>query len=404
MKLSKRAASVADSITLKLNEIAISLGEQGQHVYNLTSGQLPFKPMPEFIDKIQSELNFLKSYQYSPVPGFKDLRQKLLNYIAYSRELEPSALEDFDTVISNGSKQSIYNVLGSIIDPDDEVILLAPYWVSYPQMIEFWGGKIKVVDSKSFEGFIPSIEDVEAAITDKTKAIIINSPNNPAGIHYDQNWMKAFAGLIKQHPNLWILSDEVYSELYYFDPKPTYFYQYDNSLLDRTIIFHGISKSMACTGLRIGYCVAPKLICSSVRKIQGQTTSGASSLIQRSLNDFEIERVQDFLSPVKVQLRKCADILREAYRKAGLASCWYQSSSAFYFIVDFTRTPMFEKLGSPSEDISQRICEVLLEQKSIALVPSSDFGIPNAARLSLTLSEGPFQEAVDKLMEFLLAK
>ncbi len=405
MKLAQRTKQASDSITLKLNEVAIALSEKGEHVYNLTSGQLPFKPMPEFIQEISSQLNFLKSFQYSPVPGFKALRTRLLDQIKHSRKIEDEHWSDIDCVISNGSKQSIYNVLGALIDPNDEVVLLAPYWVSYPQMIEFWGGQIKVVESKSFEGFVPHLDELEAAITDKTKAIIINSPNNPAGIHYDQKWMQNLAEILAKFPDLYLISDEVYSDLYYFDPAPTYFYQYDPKLLERTIIIHGISKSMACTGLRIGYCFAPKFVTDAVRKIQGQTTSGPSSLIQRSLIDFEMDKIAQFLSPVKIQLRRCADILRELYRQRGLASCWYQSNSAFYFVVDFARSPMFEaREYSIEEDYSQLICEEILTELGIALVPATDFGLTNSARLSLTLSEGPFHEAIDKLTRFLSTK
>jgi aspartate aminotransferase len=407
MKLAMRAQSVTDSITLKLNELAVTMSEEGQHVYNLTSGQLACKPMPEYIEAISAELNFLKSFQYAPVPGFLSLREKFLRYVQDVRGIDYKKMVpdfNFDCVISNGSKQSIYNVLGTLIDPDDEVLLLAPYWVSYPQMIEFWGGKCTVVDSKSFEGFVPQIDNIEDKITSKTKVIIVNSPNNPAGIHYDPKWMQQFAQLMLKYPDIFIISDEIYSELYYFDPAPTYFYQSHPELLTRTILINGISKSMAATGLRLGYCIANKAITDAVRKIQGQTTSGANSLVQRSLIDFDFNQISKFLIPVKAQLRRSAEIIRESFRSRGLASCWYQSTSAFYFVVDFSRTPMFEKYRnlSTDKDFSQQICEELLKEYGIALVPSDDFGIKNSARLSLTLPEGPFLEAIDQLTRFLV--
>lgn len=409
MKLSKRALKVEDSITLKLNEVATKLSEEGHHIYNLTAGQLPFKPMPEFIEKIQNQLNFLKSYQYSPVPGFSQLREKVLSYVQKKRELDFDEIgkqNDFkiDCVVNNGSKHTLYNVLGTIIDPGDEIILLAPYWVSYPHMIQFWGGEIKVVNSQPFDAYTPDIDDIKEAITDKTKAIIVNSPNNPSGVHYSDEWMRQFAEVVKDSPNLIVISDEVYSELSYFDPKPTYFYQHDPSLLARTIIVDGISKSFSCTGLRIGFCIAPVDVTNSVRKIQGQTTSGPSSLIQRALIDFDFDEMEKFLGPIRNHLRRCAEVLRETYRKYDLAKNWYQSMSAFYYVVDFSRTPVIEKYGDPSEDHSQKICEDLLDQYGIALVPITDFGAKNAARLSLVLSETPFEEAIDKLICFLAAK
>jgi aspartate aminotransferase len=406
MKLSKRSLEASDSITLKLNEVATRMSEDGQHVYNLTSGQLPFKPSQDFISKIESQLNFLKSYQYSPVPGYRALREKLTEYVEKKREIDFDALDiDLDCVINHGSKHTLYNVLGTLIDPGDEVILLAPYWVSYPHMVKFWGGEIKVVDSNPYDAFISYVEDIESQITDKTKAIIINSPNNPSGVHYSSDWMRDFAKMVEKYPDIVLISDEVYSELSYFDPKPTYFYQHNHDLLTRTVIVDGISKSLACTGLRLGFCIAPRELTTVVRKIQGQTTSGPNSLIQRAVIDFDFAHLESFLSPVREHLRRSAEILREKYREYGLSKCWYQSMSAFYYTVDFSRTPMFEeKYGDTSVDHSQEICEFLLDEFGIALVPSTDFGIKNAARLSLVLSEAPFMEAVDKLIRFLALK
>jgi aspartate aminotransferase len=405
MKLSKRCESVSDSITLMLNQVAISLSEEGQNIYNLTAGQLPFKPMPSFIEKIKNQLNFSKSYQYSAVAGMTELRLKLLKHTSKKRDIDFTFEElGFDCIISNGTKHTLFNVLATIIDPKDEVILLAPYWVSYPHMIKFWGGEIKVVDSKQFDAFIPDVEEIESKITTQTKAIIINSPNNPTGVHYSTEWMTKFAAMIKKYPDIFIISDEVYSELTYFDPTPTYFYQMDESLLARTIIVDGISKNLACTGLRIGYCIAPKIIIDSMRKIQGQTTSGPNALIQRALNDLDFDDIESFLIPVRAQLRTCAEILREKYREYDLSKCWYQSISAFYYAVDFSHTPMFEKFENPHIDHSQVICEEILERFGIALVPCTDFGIKNAARLSIVLSDRPFEEAVDKLIRFMANK
>jgi aspartate aminotransferase len=409
MKLSKRALSVEDSITLKLNEVANRLSEEGHHIYNLTGGQLPFKPMPEFIEKIENQLNFLKSFQYSPVPGFSALRTKLMDYVQKKRNIDFKEVEqnleiDIDCVINNGSKHTLYNIFGSIIDPGDEVVLLAPYWVSYPPMIEFWGGKISVVDSQQFDAYIPDIDSIKKAITSKTKAIIVNSPNNPSGVHYSQEWMEEFGQLMKDYPDLIIISDEVYSELAYFDPKPTYFYQYDQTLFSRTVIVDGISKSLACTGLRVGYCIASSELTNSIRKIQGQTTSGPSSLIQRALVDFDFDEIEKFIDPIQTHLRKLAEILRETYRKYDLAKNWYQSMSAFYYVVDFSRTPVFESYGDTSVDHSQKICEDIFDQLGIALVPISDFGIQNAARLSLVLGESAFTEACERLVSFLAMK
>lgn len=401
MLLSSRVKGISDSITMKLNEKALQLTEEGKVIYNLSGGQLPIKPLPEFIEKIHHQLNFLKSYQYSPSAGFPTLRKKLIKYVTECRHLPAETFnENWDCIVSNGSKHSLYNALGALIDPGDEVILLAPYWVSYPEMVKFWGGTPTVVKSNVFDAFVPAIDDIRRAISPRTKAIIVNSPNNPAGIHYSERWMQEFAEFLKEYPDLTVISDEVYSDITYFDPKPSYFYQVDHSLLPRTVIVHAISKSLAATGLRLGYVVAPAPLVTAMGRIQGQTTSGPNSLVQRALMDFDLRYLESFLVPVKNHIRMNAATLREKFREANLGHCWYQSTSAFYFMIDFSRTPMFSRLDA-DQDHSYAIADELLNDEGITVVPGSDFGLANTARISLVIEEVPFQEAVLKLVRYL---
>jgi aspartate aminotransferase len=401
MLLSSRVKGIQDSITMKLNEKALSLNDEGRVIYNLSGGQLPIKPMPEFVEKIHHQLNFLKSYQYSPSAGFNSLRKKLIKYFAESRRLPLEQFENgWDAVLSNGSKHSLYNALGAILDPGDEVILLAPYWVSYPEMIKFWGGIPTVVKSNVFDAFVPAIEDIQRVITPRTKAIIVNSPNNPAGVHYSEGWMRDFAHFMRENPDLIVISDEVYSDITYFDPKPSYFYQVDPSLLDRTIIVHAISKTFAATGLRLGYAIGPSSVVLAMSRIQGQTTSGPNSLMQRALMDFDFTQIDSFLIPVRQHIRQNADTLREKFREGNLGHCWYQSTSAFYFLIDFSRTPMFQRFES-DKDHSYAIADELLNSEGITVVPGSDFGLPNTARISLVIEEIPFQEAITKIVRYL---
>lgn len=401
MLLSSRVKGIQDSITMKLNEKALNFNDEGKVVYNLSGGQLPIKPPTEFIEKIHHQLNFLKSYQYSPSSGFVALRKKLTKHVADTRGLPSEVFDEgFDCIVSNGSKHTLYNALGALIDPGDEVILLAPYWVSYPEMIKFWGGVPIVIKSNVFDAFVPALDDIRRVITPRTKAIIVNSPNNPSGVHYSETWMKDFALLMKDHPDLAIISDEVYSDITYFDPKPSYFYQYDRSLLERTIIVHAISKTLAATGLRLGYAVAPTNVVTAMARIQGQTTSGANSLIQRALLDFNFHHLEVFMEPVKNHIRHNAAFLREKFREGNLGHCWYQSTSAFYYMIDFSRTPMFARYKEEG-DHSNAIAEELVNQEGITVVPGVDFGIPNSCRIALVIEEVPFQEALTKIIKYL---
>ncbi len=400
MYLSSRVKGVSDSITQQLNEMAIRLADEGQVIYNLSAGQLPIKPPQEFIERIQQQLNFLKSYQYSSVAGIPDLRRKIL---AHHVDQRGAALAGHDVILSNGSKQSIYIALGALIDPGDEVVILAPYWVSYPEMIKFWGGVPVVVKSNVFDAFSPALEDIAKVITPRTRAIIINSPNNPAGIHYPRQWMQGLANLVKEHPELWLLSDEVYADLCYYDPAPVYHYQLDAELAARTMVFGAISKTLAATGLRLGWTIAPQGAVQAMSRIQGQATSGASALIQRALLDFDFERIDSFLAPVKLHLRRAANLVRDKLRDGNLPNLWYQSHSAFYFMLDMSRTPAFARFAGehPEKDYSKEMCHELLTEYGVALVPGVDFGLPNSARMSLTMEEVPFQEALQRLVTFL---
>lgn len=407
MQLSSRVQTSKESVTLKVNEQVTKIAMSGRHVYNMTAGQLPFKPSSEFIRELEKQLNFLKSYQYGPTAGFGKLREKLLEHTRNKRSVSFDALpSEVDCVISNGSKQSLYNVLGALINPGDEVGLLTPYWVSYPEMIRFWGGVVKEVHSHTFDAYTPALDEVESIITPKLKAIIINSPNNPAGIHYSDEWMKGFGEIVKRYPELIIISDELYSEISYFDPAPTYFYQYFPELLAQTVIVDGISKSFACTGLRIGYCIGDKKLMDGIAKLQSQTTSGPNSLVQRALIDFNFHLLENFFDPVKQQLRSCAQILREAFRSHGLSHCWYQTTSAFYYLIDFSRMPFYERYvsGDEKRDCSEEIVNDILESTGVALVPGAAFGHPNTARMSMTIEVAPFEEGVNKLVAYMAKK
>jgi aspartate aminotransferase len=404
MELSSRVKGITESITLKLNTRAMELTESGKQVYNLTAGQLPFRPPQGFIDSIRSELDFLKSFQYSPVAGFIELRKKIIKHIEQTRGINLANLgEEFDCVVSNGAKHSISNILGAIIDPGDEVIIISPYWISYPEMIKFCRGVPIVVKSSIFDVFTPPLQEIRKVISSKTKAIIINSPNNPAGIHYSDEWMQEFADLMEEHPHVNIISDEIYFEVCYYDPKPTYFYQKNPELLRRTIIVDGVSKAFASTGLRIGYCVGPKNICKGIENLQGQLTSSANSLVQRAMLHYDFSSSSQFLVPVKNHLRDNATIIREKLKDANLMKCWYQPISAFYFMIDFTQTPMFEKYcTNPKDktDHSVQICEDILNELGVVIVPATDMGMPNSARISLVLHKEAFAEAMDKLVSF----
>ncbi len=400
IKISTRVDSMSESVTLKLNEKANMLSQQGQKIFNLTAGQLPFRPLPQLVNLIQRQLSFLKSYQYSPVLGLSELRSKLLKWMLERRKIDPQGL-DYDLFISNGAKHSLYNLLGLFVNPGDEVLLLAPYWISYPEMVKLWGGGFSVVESSSVRSYVPQVSDIEKSLTQDTKVLILNSPNNPAGIHYPESWMKEVAALLCKYPNLIIISDEIYSELNYYDPAPTQLYQHEPQLLERCFIVDGISKSLACTGLRIGYVAGRREMIKKMGRLQGQTTSGPNSLIQKALLEFDLNLIDEFTGPVKAHLRTNSEALKQVLDKNNLHTLWYQSNSAFYFLLDFSKTPYGQKKDLSSADRSTEICDEILQKIGVALVPGGDFGVWHTARMSLVPEQSYLVEAMEKLVPIL---
>ncbi len=395
---------INESLTLKINEKINALKVSGKRVYNLTSGQLNFRPPLDLIKSIEKELNFLQSFQYSPNSGFKELREKFLKDFSNKRKMTLSK-SNHKCVITSGSKASLNLALGTLIDNhEDEVIVIAPYWGTYIEAIKIWKAKVIKLDSHSFNSYVPCLDELEGLITDKTKAIIINSPNNPSGVHYDKEWMSNFGKIILKHKNIYVISDEVYSDLSYFDPKPSYFYEYEHSLFERTIVINGISKSLASSGLRVGYSIGAKKIISSMVSLQSQLTSGPSSLIQNALINFDFNESIAFLESIKIPIRNSSQILRDKFVENKLSHAWYQPTAGFYYFIDFTKFEFFSKFNTSKTDLSEDICEMILEEIGVALVPGIYFGVKNSARISFTIEESSFEEAISVLFAYLMKK
>ncbi len=405
MYVSSKVRGISESVTLKLNAKANQLAEGGKKIFNLTAGQLPLRPDIDFVEKIKNEMESVKSFQYSPVSGFVDLRKKLMTHMENKRGISFNGLkEKFDCVVSNGGKHCLINILGVLLEPGDEVLLLGPYWISYPEMVKFYGGVPVSVMSNLSSSYLPSMAELKRKISKKTRAIIINSPNNPTGLHYGKAWMDEFANLMREYPEITIINDEIYDELVYTGEPVSYYYQGRNDLLERTIIVDSISKTLASPGLRIGYCIGPANVMSAISKLQGQATSGANSLIQRALVHYDLSRIANFLAPIKKRLKDNSQVVKNKLEAHGLTKLWYQPTSAFYYMFDFTHAPVlsrFKKNAQDDTDYADAICEELLERYGVAIVPGGDFGVTNSARISMVSETEEFTEAVEKLCQFL---
>jgi len=401
MSISKRAQIIPESITLKLNTLAGKLKDEGREVFNLTAGQLPCFPPDAFIEDLYKVAKETKSFQYSPVKGTEELRKNFTNYLEQTRGI--NIKDTHDSLVGNGGKAVLTNIISSIVDPGDEVILFAPYWISYPHMVGLCEGTLVMVGTGR-QKFVPDLKQLEEKITKKTKVIILNSPSNPSGIYLSDEWMRDFAVILKKHPNILVISDEIYYELAYDGKKPKYFYQFDKSLLAQTFIVHGISKSLACTGLRIGWCVGPKEYINAIGRLQGHIASGANSLTQEALKNYNLFNTENFLKPMLDTLRENSGILKSQLHKRNLGHIWYEINSAFYFMLNLKELPYFNKISCgcscSNTDQSFEMCKKLMEETGVVIVPSSDFGIDNHARISMVLPAAKFQIAVVKILDF----
>lgn len=408
MYVSSKIRGISESVTLKLNAKANQLTESGKKIFNLTAGQLPLRPDADFVGKIKNELESVKSFQYSPVSGFTDLRKKFMMHMEAKRGVSFNALrEKFDCVISNGGKHCLINILGVLIEPGDEILLMGPYWISYPEMIKFYGGSPVSVMSSLASNFLPSIAEMRRQISPKTRAVILNSPNNPTGMHYGKAWMDEFAELMREFPEIIIISDEIYDELVYNGEEIHYYYQGRNDLLERTIIVDSISKTLASPGLRIGYCIGPTNVMAAISKLQGQATSGANSLIQRALVHYDLSRIASFLAPIKKRLKDNSQVLKTKFEIHGLMKLWYEPTAAFYYMIDFNHAPVLKRFKQNEQDdtdYAEVICEELLERHGVAIVPGGDFGVTNSARISMVSETEEFAEAVERLSQFLAGR
>ena len=398
MELSERVNAISGSMTLKMSERASALMKSGKKIYNLTAGELPFRPPEKFIQHINKEMDSLKSYHYSPVAGISELKDKIINFHQETRSiLFADISEKMDCLISHGGKHALANFFATLLNPGDEVILMSPYWTSYPEQIKVYGGKVVTIKTSQQSMFTPDCKDIKSAINSKTKAIIVNSPHNPTGIDYPKEWTEQFAHLMEDYPDIMLVSDEIYYLLNYRGEKTAYYYQINPALLQQTIIIDGISKFFASTGLRMGWAIAPESLIKGMSRFQAQTTSGANSLIQRGLLNVELSLIEEYLEPLKKHLNDNADTLRDIYSSHGLEDFWYQPTSAFYYLVDFSHTRYAEGV----DDCSIKICEDLLEKYCVATAPGSAFGSPHTIRINLGIEKKLFIEAAERIVQFI---
>lgn len=386
--LSDRVNRLSYSQTFVMSNKARELKAQGINVISLTLGEPDFE-IPEFVREsaIKAINDGVKSY--TPVPGYLELRKAIANKFKRDNNLE---YKPDQIVVSNGGKQSIINVLLSIINDGDEVIVPAPYWVSYYEMVKLAGGENIVVTTTIDTDFKITPEQLENAITPKTKAFLFSSPCNPSGTVYTKEELYALAKVLEKHPNVIIISDEIYEYINY-EGKHESIAQFPE-VFDQTVTINGVSKSYAMTGWRIGYLGGPKWLTDACDKIQGQMTSGANCIAQMaSITAIEADPsvINYMIDGFKKRRELVYNLLHEI---PGFKV--NKPAGAFYFFPDvsfyFGKTIQGHKITN-SDDFAL----LLLEKAHVATVGGVCFGDSNCIRLSYAASEEDLIEALKRI-------
>ena len=389
-QLSNRINSLPVSETLAMAAKARELKEQGKNIISLSLGEPDFNT-PDFIKDAAIQAIHDNYSSYSPVDGYLDLKQAICRKFKRDNNLD---YKPSQVVVSTGAKQSIANIAMVLLNPGDEVLLPAPYWVSYSAITTLAEGTFKEIPSTVESDFKITPAQLEAAITPKTKMIFFNSPNNPSGTVYSEAEYRALAAVIEKYPNIYVMSDEIYEHINY--GEPLFSFASIESMYDRTITVNGVAKAFAMTGWRIGYIGAPEWIAKACNKLQGQITSGANSIAQRATIaalDAPVSKIQYMVD----EFKKRRDIVVGLLSEIDGFKC-NVPGGAFYVFPDvsafFGKTIKGYKIENAG-DFSM----FLLEVANVATVTGDAFGAPTCLRMSYAASEENLREAIKRIKE-----
>lgn len=388
MQLSDRVLSMQESATLKMARLSNELKAKGVDVINMSLGEPDFDT-PQFIKdaaKVAIDENFTR---YTPVPGVLDLRESICTKLKRDNDLD---FTPDNIVVSTGAKQTIANIILATINPGDEVLLPAPYWVSYKEIIQFAGGVVVEIPTSVETDFKVTPEIVRKYITDKTKMFLFSNPCNPSGTVYKSSELEGLATLLKDHRDILIVSDEIY-ELICFEKDYISFGKLDQ-VKDQLVIVNGVSKGFAMTGWRIGYLAGPVELAKATSKIQSQFTSGANSIAQKAAKAAQLED-PTIIKEMQETFFKRRDLIYSLLSEIPNLKV-NKPEGAFYIFPDVGHF-IGKKAGDKTIKDSAALCEYLLENFHIGMTPGQAFGSPNNIRLSYANDDESIKKAVERL-------
>ncbi len=390
--LSKRVEKLAESETLAMSRLATELKDKGVNVINMSLGEPDFAT-PDFVKVAAKEAIDKNFSYYTPVPGYKDLLEAVAHKFKRDNGLNYSPAQ---IVTSTGAKQSIINVVMATVNPGDEVVLPAPYWVSYSEMIQLNEGKVVEVQTDYQSDFKITPAQLEKAITPKTKLFLFSNPCNPTGTMYTEAELRALGEVFKKNPHVLIISDEMYEHIN-FQGK-LFSLASIPELFNRTVTVNGLSKGFAMTGWRLGYIGAPLEIAKACVKIQGQFTSGTCSITQRAAIT-ALNADPSVLKPMQDAFRRRRDLLISLMKEVPNIKL-NNPGGAFYLFPEVSYYFGKSHEGHTIKD-AKDLCMFLLNVGHVALTPGGAFGAPDYIRLSYATSEDIITEAVARIKKTL---
>lgn len=396
--LSERINHVAPSATLAVDSKAKAMKAAGLDVIGFGAGEPNFPTPANVVEAAVEACRDPKNYKYTPTPGLPELRQAIADKVKRDSGYEATTSQ---VVVTNGGKQAVYSAFQILLNDGDEVIIPAPYWTSYPEAVKLAGGKPVEVFAGADRRFEPSIEAIEAARSERTKAIIVTSPNNPTGAVWSEQTIKAIGEWALAH-HIWVISDEIYEHLNYDDAHTSYIGAVVPELRDQLIVLNGVAKTYAMPGWRVGWLVAPEPVAKAAAKLQGHMTSNVANVSQRAA----LAAVSGSMDEV-YRMREAFDVRRRAIVAAlndieGV-NC-PTPTGAFYAFADITA--LLGKPLGPNGTVSNTSSEfaaALLEEAHVAAVPGEAFGAPGYLRFSYALADDQLSEGMRRMKAYVEA-
>ncbi len=392
--LSTTLSRVQPSPTVAITQLARELAATGRNVISLSAGEPDFDT-PDNIKAAAIAAIQEGKTKYTAPDGIPELKQAIC--AKFSRE-NGLAYQPSQISVSTGGKQVLYNALLATLNPGDEVVIPAPYWVSYPDIVRLGGGEPVIVTGERQMGYKITPEALEAAITPKTKWFIFNSPSNPTGAGYSRDELKALTDVLLRHPHVWVMSDDMYEHLAYDGFEFCTPAQVEPQLYDRTLTVNGVSKAYAMTGWRIGYAGGPEHLIAAMRKLQSQSTTNPSSISQWAAVE-ALNGPQDFLAE-----RGAAFLRRRNLVVDGLNACKGVTcptpEGAFYVYPDISDCIGKTSAGGAKIENDEAFCTALLEEQGVAVVFGAAFGLSPCFRVSYAASDEALREACNRIAAF----